>query len=269
MVSAAWVPSGRRTGPWSDHRLLLLVTIAALVTAWWITPDPLPIYNGVGNPDEPYRYVETPPGESAGTSRPGRAEGSAPAQGGVNAGSVGAASDEIGAQVSAFVPSGGLTVPRGATSVTMRLAPMAPDSASVGALGIEGNVYRLTLSTDRGTAVRVTPPGTRPWIDLRAVQPPPPLLTMVYRPSADDDWRALETNLVGAHHYGARILGGGDYALARTSPPSAEAGAGLAERAADNTGGRGPNVPLVVVSLVLSVVLTAAIIRVLRHRPAP
>ena len=40
----------------------LVAALVALLAAWVLAPAALPIYDGLSNPDEPYRWVQPPAG---------------------------------------------------------------------------------------------------------------------------------------------------------------------------------------------------------------
>jgi hypothetical protein len=213
-----------------DRRLPLLAAGLALLFVAWIVipsgPRP-PLYDGVGFPDEPYRYVDPPRGNPA-TPPPTDAVDTEPA----NSTILSVWSGEEASQVQANIPTDILILPAGATSVTMRFRPLAPAPPLPTDGVIWGNVYRLTLTSPQG------PVGLKPsndpafYIELRAPaasQPPPVMEAYVH-----GTWHRLPTNQDGNDIYGAQMTGIGDYAIVRPSSPSSSSPGATSQ-------GRGPS----------------------------
>lgn len=158
---------------------------AALAAAWLLTPAAVPLYDGVGFPDEPYRYVVPPTGYRT-TPPPTRAFGSVPAAkvaAGTAAGSaatptpgagtgsgtgadtgagttgahsastrdIGVKSAEFGPQVELYVAKGALTGPAGARGYQISAIPVAPSPGAAGGqvspdVRIDGDVYRVQIN---------------------------------------------------------------------------------------------------------------------------
>jgi hypothetical protein len=210
-----------------SHRRLLLVTVSALVVGWLVTAAPIPIYDGIGAPDEPYRFVSPPPGDKLRTAPPTQAVASVLITSGT-AGVVELFTDEQGPQAQILIVGQTLKVSAGPGSirvpaaVTVTVKPLAPEAGPSGLL-IDGNIYELSWDADGAITEYTNDGGDR--ILLRAVRGPPPKATFLYRRRPGDAWRPLETNLAGADVYQALIQGEGDYALTvRGLPASASAG---------------------------------------------
>ena len=77
---------------------------AASTGVAWLVAGGLPIYDGIGSPDEPYRYVAPPPGYRH-TPAPTIASDKLPLKNGTN-GNTYLASGEIGPQISIYVEAG-------------------------------------------------------------------------------------------------------------------------------------------------------------------
>jgi hypothetical protein len=198
----------------------VLAALALLGVAWLVTGPTgrPPLYDGIGFPDEPYRYVKPPAGATA--ARPTVAEDTEPV--------VGRPSDltpvslEKGPQIQVYLPGAALQAPAGAKLVTARAEPLAPVAPLPTDGTIWGNVVRLSVTTAQGP-VQVVPSGaTSPYLDLRAPtaeQPGP-----VVEAFRDGAWHQLVTHRDGNDIYGAEIPGIGEYALVRLTDPAARLG---------------------------------------------
>ncbi|GAB1694163.1 hypothetical protein KRM28CT15_59660 [Krasilnikovia sp. M28-CT-15] len=202
----------------------VVVCVLALGCAWVITPAGVPLYDGLGFPDEPYRFVDPPPGAVA-TAPPTTATGSAAATGGANREAMRVASAEIGPQVAVSVPAGDLIGPAAATRLTLTARPIAPDRAPPTGV-INGNVYRVSAAADAAGPVRlrVTDPNFLPGIDLRSTVATSATVTAVYRERPAAAWRELVAFQIGNDIYEVVMPGLGDFALVLPSaapPPTA------------------------------------------------
>jgi hypothetical protein len=186
--------------------------------AWIVAPagPRPPLYDGIGFPDEPYRYVDPPAGTKP-TQPPTGAVDIQP----VNTAVLTVVSQEQGPQVQAQIPTTSLTLPPGATRISARFEPLGPTPPLPPDGTIWGNVYRLTLTSAEG------PVGIKNasnsdhvgYIDLRAptADQPAPVIE-AYVLSA---WHRLPTNRDGNDIYGAKLIGVGDYAVVRLTHPDA------------------------------------------------
>jgi hypothetical protein len=265
----------------SRSRLVAVVlACAGLGAAWIITPAGVPLYDGIGFPDEPYRYVQPPPGAEQ-TPPPTDAIGHTPASGGTNGRSMQILSDETGPQVLVLLPPHDLVGPDTATSFELRAHPLAPDAKPPPGT-TDGNVYRVqaTASPPGPVTLRISNPAFLPEIDLRAVVATKERVTVAHRDTPDGSWRTLATDQIGNDIYATYMVGLGDYVLTtgapadtagsampgRTSGPSA---AGGPTRAAP-TAGRGFGVGLLGLVVLLAVfVATVIAIRLIRTRRRP
>jgi hypothetical protein len=241
------------------------LTAAALVVAWLLPGRPVPIYDGIGAPDEPYRYVSVPSGVQIRTQPPTMAKVTVPVERG-EASVVELSTSEQGPQAEAdIVGQSSLTVPpaSGPTpppkSVTVTLTPLAPDPAGP---QIDGNVYRLSWVAG-STAPTFDNQGADLFY-LRATVGPPPRATFLYRHGPSDSWRALATELAGADVYSALIQGAGDYALTRRPFPATATGTG--QHTASS--GTVPWSLILITILILAMVGFVLTIRLMRSRSA-
>lgn len=185
---------------------------AALVLGlgWLATPQPVAVYDGVGVPDEPYRYVQRPPGKQP-TAAPTTAIAQTPVKSGVGTNGLSVSSAEQSAQFSLFVPPSGMAAPSG--TIEVKAVPQAPTDQPNGAL-IGGNVYVVTLTAASGP-VTLTDKAAIATLYLRATTSIDGWL-MEYRPQPSDAWKVLPTSRGGTDSFVATFAGPGQYALARS-----------------------------------------------------
>lgn len=239
-----------------------LVAVLAFLLAWSLSTHRVPLYDGVGFPDEPYRYIHPPAGYQ--TTKPaGVGIATSGVAGGTNSDALYANSPEQGPQVSVFIPPHEVQA-RGAGRLTLRAAPLAPDAEPTGGR-IDGNVYRLTVTTAPAGGTVQLRLGTTAiggtagsaGIVLRATSGRQPGPSFVYRPDAGTLWSVLATARVGNDIYRTPLAGLGDYALAWGVRPA---------DAAQHTSGTGTLPWILVAVLVLALVVLVVSIRISRSR---
>lgn len=196
---------------------LLLVAAAGLMLAWLVAPAAPPLYDGVGLPDEPYRFVTRPPGNTALTKPPSKVAVRMPVVDGTTDGFNGASAEQ-GPQVSVFVPTGTIAAPKDASTILLRADPRAPDGPADGGR-VDGNVYRLSAVADVGIPALATA-RDRIQIILRATSGRQPGPVMEYRAVGGRTWTRLSTVRYGNDVYAASVRGFGDYALVFAKPVS-------------------------------------------------
>ncbi len=216
---------------------------AVLVTVGWLaSPGGVPVYDGVGAPDEPYRYVQAP-GGAASSSPPTTAKATTPVVDGLGTNGLSVATAENGPQFSLYLPPRAMAATSGPIEVTA--TPSAPTDQPGGAT-IDGNVYTVALLAP-GSPVTLTDKAQLSTIYLRATttrQPPP---VLVHRAGASGSWQSLSTSRGGQDFYVAAFAGPGQYAVAF------RAGAG---------GSSGlPVLPLVVGGVLLLLVVAVVVVR--------
>jgi hypothetical protein len=211
---------------------LVLLALAWLVTPLTATP---PLYDGLGFPDEPYRYVTPPPGYRH-TLPPSVGEDDGIVFKGVGPQVLLPVSDENGPQAQAGIPGSQLSIPPGTTQLVAKATPTALTGTNPGDGSVWGNVYRMTVTSDRGPVAATGRPTLDSVINLRAptAQQPPPVIE--YRPQPGAAWRDLHTTRIGNDIYQAPLPGLGDYVLVRLTESPKRPGTGTADRAAG--GGR-------------------------------
>ncbi len=199
---------------------LLLVAAGLLGLGWLLTPRSAPpLYDGVGFPDEPYRFVVAPAGATKTTKPPTVATGTAPVTGGV-AGAVHASSAEQAPQISLLVPVGRLHAPAGTARVVLQATPERPLTAPAQRY-LWSNVYEVA-ATDAAVSMRdASPPAT---ITMRAAtaQRPPPTIARY----SGGHWSTLQTIPVGSDIYQAALPGLGKYAVLGSEPLDFSSGGG-------------------------------------------
>lgn len=227
---------------WLAGALLIGVGVLA-------SPSPVPVYDGLPNSDEPYRYV-TPPAGAAKTAPPTSVASDTPVVRGTNAQGFSLQTAEVGPQVSVFVPQSALRAARGPIHVT--IDPKAPADAPAG-LRADGNTYVFAFSAPGGPVTLDPSHAAIATLYLRATDRRTPQPTMYFRPSAAGPWQALQTSAGGVDVRVAAFKGVGDYQLFR-APTTGKKG-----------GGNGA-LPLVLVGIL---VLLGAVVLVIRLRAAP
>ena len=219
--------------------------MAALFAAAALAPAAVPIYDGIGNPDEPYRYVQ-PPANSKATKTPTTATVTVPIHGGSSTADY-ANTAENAPQLSLYLPLGTLQAPAGVSTVTVTATPTAPSAPLPTDGTIITNVYRITAVGD-GKPVSVVGSGKRePTLQMRAPssrQPGP-----VFEVRTSSGWQRQQTIRVGVDVYQSQVPTLGDWALVQlTSTSSSSSGPGI------NWGFLGGGIALLVVAGLIVVV---------------
>lgn len=177
-----------------------------------LSPTAVPLYDGVGFPDEPYRFVPSR-GDAA---DPTVAQVTLRVSGGVNTGGLLANSSELGPQVSVYAPPRAFAVAGGTTAPIQLTAKAVPPTPPAPPGRLDSNVYELTLTSPEG-AVTVRADAQKPGITLRAASVAQPLPIAYYRPSASEPWKELVTRRVGRDNFNAVAPGAGQYVLTQSA----------------------------------------------------
>jgi hypothetical protein len=204
-----------------QRRRWLGIAAFALVVAWIAAPAATPIYDGIGNPDEPYRYVK-PPASAKTTKAPTTVKVAVPVRSGSSAAQF-ANTGESGPQLSLYLPPKALAVTGAATSVKVTATPTAPSPPLPSDGTIVTNVYRIS-ATANGQPVAVMSSGpSEPTLQMRAPDARQPGPVMEHR--TDNGWQRERTIRVGTDIYQAQVPALGDWALVKlTSPPGTGGG---------------------------------------------
>ena len=206
-----------------------------------LSPQAVPVYDGLGQPDEPYRFV-SPPRDGTTTAQPTSASVSTPVKGGTSVNGMSVATAEVAPQFSLYLPPGALAAAKGPITVTAN--PEAPTDQPAGAR-IDGNVY--TVAYDSPSPVTTTAKIAIATVYMRATsakQPPPKVR---FRPAAGQPWQTLKTSRGGTDIYVAAYTVPGQFAVAF-----------------DGTGDSGGGPPVLLIALgglVLLVVLVVLVVR--------
>ena len=220
---------------------------------WLASGAGVPVYDGIGAPDEPYRHV--PPVAGASTPPATTATGRLTTAGGLTIRGLNVNSAETGPQVSVFIPPYSLAVPGSAEStVTVVARPVEPTGTAAPGTAVS-NVYEVSLTSPAGP-VTVQTSAQSPGITLRATDAQQPTPVMRYRPDPSSPWRALDTKRLGFDIYHSDLPGAGSFVLSRDTPTT------VAAKPA-----RGSSMTwLVVLGLVLVAPLLA-VVRLMTRRP--
>jgi hypothetical protein len=171
-----------------------------------LSPAAVPVFDGIGQPDEPYRYVAPPPGATK-TAAATTAKATSPIVDGKATYGLSVATAEVGPQLSLYLPPKSLAAT--GRTLTVTAAPVAPTDQPEGAT-IDGNVYEITVSEP----VTLTPQAALATLYLRATTAKQPGPVMEYRAKATDPWQELRTSRGGTDVYVSTFPGPGFYALA-------------------------------------------------------
>jgi hypothetical protein len=209
-----------------------------------LSPDAVPVYDGIGAPDEPYRFVATP-GASPSTAPPTEAVQTTPVVKGVTRNGMTVATAEQGPQFSMYLPPKALATTKG--PVQVKAVPEAPTDAPAGTR-VDGNVYLVTV-TGPAPLTR-TSASAIATVYLRATTSRQPGPTMYHRAEPTGVWEPLRTSRGGTDFYAAVYSGPGQYVLAF-----------------DASGASGGGFPVALVSLG-GVVLLVVVVVVIRLRDA-
>lgn len=183
-------------------RRLLALTGGAVVLAAFTGPHIVPLYDGVGFPDEPYRYAgKTPSPTSINQSiiisdldQYGAA----------------ASSQEIGPQVSVYFQQHSVKLPSGA-SFTIQASPSVPSNQPQPG-SIAGNMYTFTADSKSGTPQFDS---SKSSIFLRLPSDKPMYKVAIeYRSGSSKQWQPQFTTKTGNDIFKTNFFGAGQYALA-------------------------------------------------------
>lgn len=214
------------------NRTVKLVTAALLVlgVGWAIAPhDALPLYDGINFPDEPYRFVQPPPGTGH-TAAPTTAHGTASVTGG-SSGQVVAASAESAPQINLYIPKGKLTVSAGTAKVSITATPVKNLPTGHGQY-LWSDVYDVTASP---ASTQFNPHGQQATITLRAASAQRPQPNIAYYDGTR--WHLLPTFAQGRDIYIAELNRFGQFAVIGRSPL-------LASQIVGNSQGSGGSSPI-------------------------
>jgi hypothetical protein len=225
------------------HRWLAGALLVGL--GWLAAPSSVAVYDGLPNSDEPYRYVSPPPGAPK-TAPPTSAVTDTPVQAGGNVRGLSMQTNEVGPQLSVFLPQYSLSAKAG--PIHIAISPVAPTDAPSGTK-VDGNVYVFALSSPAGEVTLDPTHGAQATLYLRATSQRTPQPGMYYRPTGSAPWQALATSSGGFDIRVASFKGAGQYVLA------------LLPTADPKHGGGTPVLPLVAVGVLVLLVAVVLLVR--------
>jgi hypothetical protein len=250
--------------------LSLAIGLAMLVVVHLVAPVMVaPLYDGV-LVEDPYRYLQPPSGA---TGEPTSASSSNPLDAGASP-QIFAATLETPPQAQLITDRGAFVVPAGTTAVKVAIGAVPPPAAPENG-HIAGNVYRVTVTDQAGTALRVRA-GTTLTFVLRAPCAVPDARIGAF---TGNTWQLLSTLSGGLPDlYAANITSLGDFTV--VVPPGAPVLATNCNVASSTSpgpvpispaeGGGGPNATVfAIIGIILGVALLAAYELWQRRRPAP
>jgi hypothetical protein len=229
---------------------LVVIGLAVLGLGWLLAPRfAPPVYDGVGFPDEPYRFVVRP-SDAQTTKTPTTATRLVPVTRGT-AGAASLASAEQAPQVAVLIPTGRLQAPAGTRQISMLAKPVRPITAPSGSY-LWSNVYDVTATDSRVRLKDGNPPAT---ITLRAASAQRPYPSVEYYTKGT--WTAVKTVPVGRDIYQATLPTLGAYAVVGSKPlvVGAKAGTGSTSR----TG-------IIIFVAAVAVVIVLIVLGILRRR---
>jgi hypothetical protein len=225
--------------------------VVLVAVGWLVTPHPVTVCDGVGQPDEPYRYVSPPPGSPL-TPKPTGTRTIIPVVAGLTAEEGDLVTAEIGAQASVTLPQGGLAASAG--PISANLVPEAPSVQPTDGR-IDGNVYLLSITGVAGP-VTFTAKAADATIYLRATTADQPGPVVEHRSGPGQSWRQVTTTRVGNDIYAGLLPAAGEYALVSLRDPHPGAAATVA--ASSQRG--------LIMVLLVSLVLLLSVVLVVRWR---
>jgi hypothetical protein len=223
-VPAAFARIPRRLWAFQRGWLTVLFATVALTAVMILHPAPgPPLYDGVGFPDEPYRWLDPPPGAPKTSAVTPATVAQELAGLDVVPGFV-AASAEDGPQVSFDILPGALRPPPGATTLQVQATAVRPPSPAPDHGSYVSNVYSLAATADTPGTVELAP-RTLIGINMRSdKETPDPVVLEEWQL---DGWSQRATSRVGRDIYAAQISSLTQFALVKLHPgdvPSPVAG---------------------------------------------
>jgi hypothetical protein len=229
---------------------LVLAGLVVLALGWLVAPRfAPPVYDGVGFPDEPYRFVVRP--SDAQTTKTPTTASRVVAVTKRTASAASLASAEQAPQVAVLIPTGRLQAPTGTTQFTLDAAPIKPVATASGTY-LWSNVYDVSSPDAKVSLKDGNPPAT---ITLRAAsaQRPDPKIEYYMHGT----WTAVKTISVGRDIYQATLPTLGAYAVVGTKPLVVGATAG---------GGATSRTGVIIFIAAILVVIVLVVVGVLRRR---
>jgi hypothetical protein len=164
-----------------------------------------PLYDGVVVID-PYAWLSPPPGLQGGAAS---ADDTQPVPSN-QSGGVAIATPEQPSQVQLIADYGSLSMPRGTTSITLSITPVAVPSTQPPNGIVAGNVYRISVTSQSGAAIGAKAGGSVTLV----MRGPPSLPEATIERLSGSGWTELQTQPAGIPDtFTAVVPGFGDFAL--------------------------------------------------------
>ncbi len=177
-----------------------LVALAVVTLGWAASPGAVPVYDGVGIPDDPYRYLDTTPAASEAQQ--------ALSVGHDSSAALSVRTGETGPQFLLDAGAGSLKAVRaGFTTVTV--TPVATGVAPTQGT-LDGVVYRVEATG--GVTISATAQG---FVFLRAAVMTKPAPVIAHRDTPTSPWTALPTSRPGRDVLSVPFRALGDYVVVR------------------------------------------------------
>jgi hypothetical protein len=191
----------------------LLAALGLVTVGFLASPSAVPVYDGVGEPDEPYKYVGRTNAPAASVSATAQVTGG-------RSGSLQVKSAESGPQVIIDLGAGAFAA---TTPVTLTATPVQADGETAPQGTVDGNAYRVTVSS----GARLLPEEAQGFLFLRAAVMTTPDPVVVHRASPTAPWEKVKTVRAGRDVMSTPFRALGDYAVVKlpgSKPLSADGG---------------------------------------------
>jgi len=186
--------------------LLAAATLLALV--WHVSPPVTPpLYDGLGLPPEPYRYLNPPPALKHGNKTPSSTSLSVPVSGGESS-FESAATNENPPQAQLILQPNAVRLPAGTKWIAIVVRPVpalpAPQDGN-----LDGNAYRFALTSNSGTLLALGKGTTSVALRGTGARGSP-----IIEQYTGGHWIRLKTGIyLGIAIYVANVKSLGDFAL--------------------------------------------------------
>jgi hypothetical protein len=258
-AGSARVFAALRRRPRPAALVLVLATLALTTTAVARPPHAPPLYDGVGFPDEPYRWVVPPRGEQRTRLVATEASMRLPVTGGANVEGR-AQSDEKGPQILLTAFAGAFAVPAGASSITVRAVPDAVPEVQPERGHVVSNLYVITAEAEGGPVTLARDYALL--LNLRAVRST--AQAVVVCRWTGTGWQQLATDRIGVDIYAAWLDTIGPVALVQLDPGVTPQPSPLQRSSTDRAAG--PGTEALWLALGAIVLVIAGSLLVLRRR---
>ena len=236
------------------RRLAAMGLATALLALVWLvmTPTGLPLYDGLGLPQEPYRYLQPPRGQPNGLPPTAIHRALIVAHG--NSPIYKVSTGESPPQAYFIMQYRALKILPGVRRIVIDVIAVPPPAPPPSGSKFDGNIYRYSVTTSSGAPVPLRG-GPKVGVELRGTGTPGTPTVAQY---VGGQWVKLPTLvLLGTNYYLTNVRSLGNFTL--LLPAKSTGGSG---------GGIGGALPLIIAAIVLVLLAAAAIllIRLSRRR---